>query len=242
MQWFRSYLSDRQQQVSCNGTLSKFLSIKYGVPQGSILGPLLFIIYVNDLPNSSTLLHYILFADDTNVFLSHTSYDQLFKPANKELKSTSEWFKANKLSLNVSKTNFILFRSSKKQIPPNINNIIIDDRINPQVATSKFLGVHIDQHLKWKTHTEEINKKNTKSIGILIRISYLLPSHILTNLYYTLIYLYLTYGSIIWTSAYNTHLNKLKLAQKKAVRIITKSPTNTHTLLPCAVNSMSSSD
>src|SRR5678815_1497408 len=106
------------------------------------------LIYINDLTNSSTLLHYILFADDTNVFLSNASYDQLFELANEELKAAYDWFKANKLSLNLSKTNFILFRSNKKQIPPTTRDITIDGITIPQVTTSKFLGVHIDQSLK----------------------------------------------------------------------------------------------
>jgi hypothetical protein len=215
LNWFASYLTSRQQQVLCNNSLSDFLPIRFGVPQGSILGPLLFIIYINDLPNSSSLLHYILFADDTNVFLSHASYDQLFELANEELKAASNWFKANKLSLNLSKTNFILFRTNNKPIPAHTNDIVIDGITIPQVTTSKFLGVHMDQHLKWNIHIDEINKKITKSIGIINRISYLLPSHILTSLYYTLVYPYLTYCNIIWTSTYASHLRKLQIAQKR---------------------------
>jgi hypothetical protein len=229
LDWLRNYLIDRQQQVRCNNYLSKRLPIRHGVPQGSILGPLLFIIYINDLPNSTSLLHFILFADDTNVFLSNSSYEQLFKTANIELKSVSDWFRANKLSLNLSKTNLILFRSNKKQPPLTPNDLIIDDKTIPQVSSTKFLGVYIDQHLKWKVHIEEINKKITKNIGILKRISHVIPSHILLNLYFTLIYPYLTYCNIVWTSTYITNLNNLIISQKKAVRVVTKSPRNSHT-------------
>ena len=129
----------------------------------------------------------------------------------------------------MSKSNIILFRSNKKQPPQTPSVITIDDRTIPQVTSTKFLGVYIDQHLKWKVHIEEINKKITKNIGILKRISHVIPSHILINLYFTLIYPYLTYCNIIWTSTYITNLNNLKISQKKAIRVITKSPVNSHT-------------
>jgi hypothetical protein len=229
LKWFTSYLSKRHQQVLCNGRLSKLLPIEIGVPQGSILGPLLFLIYINDLPNSSPILHFILFADDSNVFISHASYDELFHLANTELSAASDWFKANKLSLNLSKTNFILFRSHMKQTPTDTNEIIIDSKTIPQVASSKFLGVHIDQHLTWKVHISEISKKIAKNIGIIRRIAYKVPSQILINLYYTLVYPYLTYCNLIWSSTYISHLRGLQILQKKALRVITKSAFNTHT-------------
>ena len=116
-------------------------------------------LYINELPNSSTLLHYILFADDTNVFSSHSSYDQLFNIVNSDLLSASDWFKVNNLSLNLSKTNYILFTTSQKQLPQNKLGITIDYIIIPKVSTSKFLWVHIDQHLKWNVHIDEIFKK-----------------------------------------------------------------------------------
>jgi hypothetical protein len=227
--WFKSYLTNRSQQVLCNGSLSTLNLILYGVPQRSILGPLLFLIYINDLPNSSTLLRYILFADDSNAFLSHSSYEQLISVANRELAGASDWFRANKLTLNLTKTNYIIFRSNKKLIPSSESRLKIEDIIIPQVDSTKFLGVFVDQHLKWNVHTYEISKKIMKNIGIIRRISHLLPPNILRNLYSALIQPYLSYCNFIWSSTYPTHLTTLKLLQKKALRIITKSPYKSHT-------------
>ena len=115
LNWFKSYLHQRQQYVTIHEQTSQYKHIKYGVPQGSILGPLLFIIYINDLENSSKTLHKVIFADDTNLFLSHKNKSELQELLNKELHNVDHWFKANKLSLNISKTNYIVFCPTKKQ-------------------------------------------------------------------------------------------------------------------------------
>ncbi len=213
--WFSSYLHNRYQQVVCNRIASKFRTVKFGVPHPSILGPLLFLIYINDLPNTSSVLHYILFADDSNIFLSGANLEKLIELANTELKIASDWFKANKLSLNLNKTNYIIFRSTNKQISSTTKEINIDNVIIPRVASTKFLGVYVDQHLKWNIHIEEISKKISKNIGIIKRISHLLPKQTLKLLYHALIHPYLTYCNCIWSSTYITHLTQLTTLQKK---------------------------
>ena len=213
--WFKDYLTHRFQQVKCNGFYSTFQLIKFGVPQGSILGPLLFILYINDLPNSSSLLEFVLFADDSNVFLSHSSYDDLIRLLNEELLNISRWFKVNMLSLNLNKTNYILFSSNRKACPNSLGTVIIDAKEIPQVSSVKFLGVYVDQHLTWKTHIEQISRKIAINIGIIKRISYILSPHILLTLYYTMIYPYLSYCNMVWASNYKSRLHGLAILQKK---------------------------
>src|SRR6218665_2071743 len=131
----------------CNGHKAKLRLINYGVPQGSNLGPLLFLLYVNDLPKLSSLFHFILFVDDTNVFYSHRSLDHLMDLVNSELAAIANWFRANKLSLNVSKTNFIIFHSNRKSIPNQRLTFSIDNKAILQVKSAKSLGVYVDAHL-----------------------------------------------------------------------------------------------
>jgi hypothetical protein len=145
--WFCDYLHNRRKYVSYDNHLSEQLSIRCVVPQGSILGPLLFLIYINDITNSSSSFHFIIFADDTNEFLSDKSLESLYARAGKELDCLSEWFKANKLSLNLSKTNYIIFRSKNKILPILNTGIKIDSKEITQVITTKFLGVYVDEHL-----------------------------------------------------------------------------------------------
>ena len=152
LEWFSSYLSNRKQCVSLNGVLSDFKSITHGVPQGSIPGPLLFILYINNIINCSEKLFIVLFADDTNLFLSCRDIMHLFDIANIELSKLSDWFKVNKLSLNVKKTNYILF-GRKRLTLSETNKICIDGQQIERVEYTKFLGVFIDEKLNWKKHS-----------------------------------------------------------------------------------------
>ena len=191
-----SYLSSRLQFTSFDSNLSGRLPVSCGVPQGSILGPLLFLLYVNDIPYSSTRFSFVLFADDTNIFLSHPNLNTLTNIFNTELIKVSNWFKANKLSLNVSKTNYIHFTKKKHNTP--VTRISIDNTPILPVDQTKFLGVIIDQNLTWKHHVTKTSNQVSKNIGILRRLRNTLPKHVLFTLYNTLILPYISYSNIAW--------------------------------------------
>lgn len=230
--WFSSYLSNRHQFVQLASIKSSTLQITCGVPQGSILGPLLFIIYINDIVNVSKLVTPIMFADDTNLFFSGRKISNLVSTVNSELDKINTWFKLNKLSLNVKKTNFIMFASKRNSsINSSLNTleIKIDNSKIEQVHSSKFLGVIINQTLSWNDHIHVIQQKIHKNSGIIRRLSKSLPQSVLLCLYHSLIEPYLGYCNIVWGMNRSTSLDKLFISQKKIVRIITFSKLNTHT-------------
>ena len=167
--WFSSYLSNRHQSVSLNGASSSSLPVTCGVPQGSILGPLLFLIYINDMNTAmefSTTYH---FADDTNLLYFHKSIDVLRKRLNKDLALLCNWLCANRLSLNAEKTEFIVFR------PPSCKTF---ERVTLKLHHSKlfesskikYLGIILDNKLNWKAHTIELAKKLSRAVGLLYKI------------------------------------------------------------------------
>ena len=160
-----SYLADREQCVQLNDATSEFEKIKHGVPQGSILGPLLFLLYINDIANCSSILTFYLFADDTTIFLSHKDPKELEKILNEELLHVSNWLIANKLSLNVGKSNLLVFRRKNTHVPLlniNINGLAVEEK-----DYAKYLGVLIDNKLSFEKHIEHVNGKLTKGNAIL---------------------------------------------------------------------------
>ena len=227
--WISSYLSNRQQYVQVHGFDSSYNSIKCGVPQGSVLGPLLFIIYINDLFNSANSLSFILFADDTNIFFRHKSIFTLLDTVNRELSLVSLWFNANKLTLHPSKTKFILFHPSRKNINPDDMHIFINRTPISRVTSTKFLGVIIHENLSWKPHITAICAKVSKITGIICKSRQYLTSNTLQTLYNSLFLPYINYCNIIWASTFTSHLEPLYLIQKKIVRIISFSSPRTHT-------------
>ena len=205
-EWFINYLSNRTQQ-------------------GSILGPVLFLIYINDLPSVSTLFMPILFADDTNLFCTGQNLDDLVQKINIEMGNIYYWVKANKLSLNVDKTNFMLF--TPKHFSRSMGNIYINGTCIIEVTETKFLGVIIDYKLNWSSYIMNINKKIAKGIGIILKARKVFNNETLIYLYYTFVYPYLNYCVHVWGKAYNTHLKNLLVLQNEVLRIVTGIPPRT---------------
>ena len=220
-------MSNRKQYVEYNGHRSLRNELSCGVPQGSILGPLFFLLYINDINNASNLSNLALFADDTNVFLSHKDLNYLSDMLNLELDKLSIWFKANKLSLNLKKTKFMVFKPIQKRSIYNIQ-MSIDNQNIVEVKEKNFLGVIVDENLNWKSEISHAASKVAKSIGIISRCSFFLPKSSLRMLYYSLIYPYFYFCNIVWASTYKTTLRRLVILLK-LIRIINKSHFNAHT-------------
>jgi hypothetical protein len=203
LKWIKSYFLDRKQFVELNQTCSSEQTIKCGVPQVSILGPLFFILYINDLPNVSKVTETLIFADDTSIFYSDLDPKHLEFVIIEELKKIDVWMKCNKLSVNIEKTNYIIFKSNRKSVATNFS-LCFGNKLLEQKKTIKFLEVYIDEHLTWKDHISYISKKISKSVDILHRSRFNLSSKTKLSLYCNLIYPYITYCSLAWSSTYVT--------------------------------------
>jgi hypothetical protein len=224
LDWIKSYLHNRQQFVSFDGHNSSYCSITCGVPQGSVLGPLLFILYINDIANVSELLFLLLFADDTSALISGPDIHVLQNVINSELKSLLQWLNCNKLSLNVDKSKFIIFTT--KKIDHNIN-IILNGQSLERIQSTKFLGVYIDEKLSWKQHIHYMQGKIAKAIGIINLCKKYFSENTLVNLYYSFVYPLFIYNLEVWGSACNSALQCLVILQKRCIKLITHSPRKT---------------
>ena len=228
LRWFSSYLTDRKQYVYLNGVSSAVGDITHGVPQGSILGPLLFILFVNDITQVSKLLHFILFADDTNTLYSHPCLDTLIDTVNSELIALQTWFVSNKLSVNLKKTSYMLFGMKNKLLNGVTPIVKLNCQSIDRVVCTKFLGVDIDERLSWHIHISSICCKISRSIGILRKLQYKLSSQLLLTLYNVLIKPHLFYCNIVWGSTLDNSLNSLLILQKRALRLVANVPSTYH--------------
>jgi hypothetical protein len=228
LKWFSSYLSDRQQYVLFNGVQSSKKIITHGVPQGSVLGPLLFLLYINDITCCSKLLHFILFADDTNILCYNQCLSTLLNIVNTELERLNQWFISNKLSVNVKKTSYMLFGRKKVDTVANVSSVILNNCVLERVVSTKFLGVIVDDKLNWNEHISYVSLKISQILGAFRKLKYKLPVAMLRVLYNALIYPHLSYCNIVWGCTLLSNLDTILKLQKKVVRLISNSPPRAH--------------
>ena len=243
--WFKDYLSNRKQFVFIDGNSSSLLDILLGVPQGSILGPLLFLLYINDLPLCSTLLS-ILFADDTTLSASGEDLITLTEHVNTEFQKVCEFFRSNRLSLHPDKTKFMIFSSNQNVKSQNISVFCNNNNLNvtqiessifplkqvkphDDISSVRFLGVLFDTDLNFKNHITSITTKISRGIYALRTAKNFLNPRSLKMLYYSLIHCYLIYGIQVWSCAPNFIINDLFKKQKIAIRLLSNSKYNAHT-------------
>ncbi|MCP4489717.1 MAG: reverse transcriptase family protein, partial [Gammaproteobacteria bacterium] len=214
LSWFKSYLTDRRQYVHVNNCNSTEQSLKYGVPQGSILGPVLFIIYINDMPSISPLAHFIFFADDANLIISADTYEQLNEVVNIVLKYVENWVANNGLMLNAGKTKYMIFTNKARG---DIDISIYGKQLKKS-DHERFLGVIIDSKLNWTPHITHLKTKISRNAGVMYKLKGLVPSSVLKMLYNSFIQSHVYYCSPVWgTGSYNS-IKSLFSAQKKGIR------------------------
>ena len=218
----KSYLSKRTQITDCLDQKSSPLNVLFGVPQGSVLGPLLFLIYINDIVNCSPDGEFVLFADDTNIFVSGASLDEAYSKANTLLQSLAQYMFSNKLHINMSKCCYIHFRPTSSIIDqpyPN-HQLVIGNKVIKQVKHTKFLGVTIDENLNWDQHIRDLKRKLYYSFSTLNRIRHFITEELHKDLYYTLFESHLSYCISAWGGVHQSKLDPIHKIQKNVVRIL----------------------
>ena len=224
--WFENYFKDRKQYVQDGQTSSILYNVTCGIPQGSNLGPLLFSVYVNDMTDNLETTKAILFADDTTTYNFDKNGNHLTQILNNDLNRLEHWFETNKLTLNANKTYACEFKDRKQD---QIGDICIRNMVVEKRDSVKYLGIHVDNKLNWKSHISYITNKVCQVIGVLNRIRGCLTKSALKSIYYSLIHSRISYCIEIWGTAYPTALKPLIKAQKKAIRIISGASSRSHT-------------
>ena len=217
--WFEDYLTNRTQSVRFQDHLSTPLKVHYGVPQGSVLGPILFLIYINDLPSLFNQFKTILFADDATLYLSGKDTTSLMGMANSDLNIFHKWCVANRLTVNLNKTYYMLYTNRQRTLLPPLK---YDSYTIKSTKQHKLLGVTFDETLSFKAHISNLCLKLSRIVSLLYQVKDLMPIYVLKILYNAHVIPHLQYCVPIWCNTYPTHLLPLIRLQKKIIRIVTK--------------------
>lgn len=220
--WFKSYLCNRFQICKVNGCLSSSRVIKCGVPQGSILGPLMFLVYINDLPRCMQHSTVRMYADDTNITTTGASLQEIAYLANQDLKNVNEWLKANKLNINATKTEHMFIGSDHSLAKiRNIPYLFLDGKPINRVRVTKSLGVYIDERLSWIDHIDHLSKKICAAISGLRQVKQFVPLETSQTIYKSLIQPLFDYCDVVWDNMPITTATRLQKLQNRAARVIT---------------------
>ena len=218
--WFTSYLENRSQYVLCSNILSSYaMRVSHGVPQGSNLDPLLFLIHVNDFKNCLNIAKAIMFADDTTIISTKKNLPELFISINEELMNIDAWLIANKLSVNIKKTNYILFQTIGSHCPENLTVRLRNVPIQ-KVSSIKFLGLHLQENLSWKLQMEHVLTKVRCGLSIARKAKPYLNQESLLILYHTMIMSHILYCITVWCHDNKTIVQKLQRSVYNFIRII----------------------
>ena len=225
--WFKSYLSDRHQCVSINGYESGLAAINSGVPQGSVLRPLLLLLYINDLNQAIKFFKVYHFADDTNLLCLSNSIKKLNKLVNADLKYLVYWLNANKISLNAKKTEMVIFKSKQKKLEDELKIKLCGKRLYPTESV-KYLGVKIDTNLTWQHHVNDLFIKLNRANALLFKIRTYVSPKTIRSIYFAIFDSHLSYCCLVWAQNFSS-IKRILILQKKTVRIINFQPRNSHT-------------
>ena len=226
--FLKSYLSGRHQFTVVNGKKSSTNSIETGVPQGSVLGPLLFIVYINDIINCITDGKTTLFADDTSILLRDKNLNELKRKSEKTLKDVYDWLVSNKLTLSWEKTFFVIYHSPKRSIN-NLNELHVYNNSVKRVKSVKYLGMTIDETLSWNNHVTHICNLLSRNFHLFYNIRNILPNHLKKTLYYSLVYSHVQYGIELYGACRKNLLNKPQTLQNKLLKVLYNLPFRTDT-------------
>ena len=218
--WFHSYLARRKQHVRYRNILFEARNNNYGVPQGGCISAFLFLIFINDICNATERANFVLYADDTNMFVNSRSAEDAMRIARDSLAAVYKWFCDNRLTLNISKSSFAIYhRKGRRMHGDNfaleINNVNLE-----RVKSVKFLGVILDDHLSWEHHVNVVTSRISKLIPLIHKIRDNLSSSSLRQIYFALIYPSLTYCIAVWGSCNSTVFQGVMLVMKRVVRIM----------------------
>lgn len=226
LELMKSYLTERKQHLKYKDTVSGPENVTCGVPQGSVLGPILFLLYINDISLVCDQAKFLLFADDTAVLYSGPSVADLQATISCSFPKVTKWLHANRLSLSTSKTYFQLYPT---HIQTDEIKICVNQTCIKRAKTIKYLGVLVDEDFKFKSHVSKVTSTISRNIGIIARARYLLDSKYTHLLYNALVLPYLSYCIVVWGSNYESTLQPIILAQKRAVRLIVGTGRFSHT-------------